>query len=643
MNLNYNKIYDIYDYINAYKELTEQGLPSGYTTGLNNLDKLIRLDKGRVAVVTGVPSYGKSTFVNFLCARLNIIHGFRTLFYSAETNLMQHADTFYKIFQKQQDNNFVRYIAENFMLYDVDDSYNIDTLVSESGNIYTTNPYDIMVVDSYTTLSYSRPANMNETEYISYVMDKLVRFARTYNILVILIAHPRKMEKDNINGGYEEPSPYDINGSANFFNKADFCLTVHRVWENGKPTNLTKVTASKVKTANYGQIGTAYLGFDENFRSYCDVDLSQPKQAHTNEFDLISNAYQAGIDPINVVFGNERTTSPKVEIKPLNFTYTISDNASPNYMETELNYFPNIADTTPQTIKFKDLLQMQTNEETKGKVERIRKIEDKKEQSELKAKLLPCVAFNARFGGTRNKGNISEYTNLIYIDIDYKDNVNIMPKVPDILKRIDNILLYQRSAGGKGYMAVMPTDTITDTSDFLSLWRAAEKEFRKLGITIDTATKDASRVTFISHDTDYYINPNATPFKERYKETPEESPKPSQRADKPQYHTAYTHTPTTAISNEALLKQYINEVNARHLDLCPDYESYRNVGVAILKEFGYDKAKEYFPQLCEYNDTYDYDTTLADLDKWHTYEGNYTCNFGTIKHHFDQAMTTTKN
>ena len=59
--------------------------------------------------------------------------------------------------------------------------------------------------------------------------------------------------------------------------------------------------------------------------------------------------------------------------------------------------------------------------------------------------------------------------------------------------------------------------------------------------------------------------------------------------------------------------------------------------------FSNNKAKEYFPQLCEYNDTYGYDTTLADLDKWHTYEGNYTCNFGTIKHYFDQAMTTTKN
>ena len=374
------------------------------------------------------------------------------------------------------------------------------------------------------------------------------------------------------------------------------------------------------------------------------MDLSQPKQAYANEFDLITNAYQAGVDPINVIYGNGQIPlSPKIEIPPLNFTYTIEEAKQPDYMETPINYFDNIANTTPQTIKFKDLITLQANEETKEKIEAVRKETDKRKQSELKAKLLPCVAFNARFGGTRAKDNISEYTNLLYVDIDYKDNTQIMPKVPDILKRIDNVLFYQRSAGGKGYMAIMPTDNIKDASDFLSVWRAAEAEFRNMGIIIDTATKDASRVTFISSDTDYYINLNAIPFKERYKETPKESSKPSQsqRADKPKYQTTYTTHPTT--DNEALLKQYINEVNGRHLDMCSDYEAYRNVGIAILNEFGYDKAKEYFPQLCQYNSTYDYDTTLSDLAKWHTYEGNYTCNFGTLKHYFDKAITPTTN
>ena len=56
MNFNNNKIYTASDYINAYAKLKENKLPFGYTTGIKGLDKLCRLDKGRLTVVTGVPS-----------------------------------------------------------------------------------------------------------------------------------------------------------------------------------------------------------------------------------------------------------------------------------------------------------------------------------------------------------------------------------------------------------------------------------------------------------------------------------------------------------------------------------------------------------------------------------------------------------
>ena len=86
MNLNQDDFYTGQELVNIYRNILEHGLPNGYTTGLNNLDKLFRLDKGRVAVVTGVPSYGKSTFVNFLCARYNIEHGLKTVIYTPETS-----------------------------------------------------------------------------------------------------------------------------------------------------------------------------------------------------------------------------------------------------------------------------------------------------------------------------------------------------------------------------------------------------------------------------------------------------------------------------------------------------------------------------------------------------------------------------
>ena len=50
------------------------------------------------------------------------------------------------------------------------------------------------------------------------------RFAQMYGVHVWFVAHPRQMQ--NWNG--QAPSLYDISGSANFINKADNGIIVHR-------------------------------------------------------------------------------------------------------------------------------------------------------------------------------------------------------------------------------------------------------------------------------------------------------------------------------------------------------------------------------------------------------------------------------
>lgn len=632
MNFNENKIYTVSDYINAYAKFRKGGLPYGYKTGIEGLDKLCRLDKGRLAVVTGVPSSGKSTFVNYLCAAYNIKYGFRTLFYSAETNLMLHLNTFYKIFRKQDDERFIQYIADNFMLFNENQSFSTDALLEAIEEQYANTPFDVFVIDNYATLSYSRPNNMTETEYISCVLDKLTRFARKCNVVVILIAHPRKMNKSIEGGGYEEPTPYDICGSVHFFNKADFCLTVHRIWEDKRPTNVTKIIANKVKVSNYGAVGSVYLGFSADFESYGDI------------------AYTP--DDKEFVYKGENYT---VKIPPLNFEYTVATDERPQYFETQLNCFKNISDTIPHIISFKDLQKMQAK--YADSVKQIRAEENEDRQKQMKSELLPCIAFNVRFNGNRCKDNISEYTNLLYIDIDYKDNKpHIMESLPQTLSKIDNILFFQRSARGKGYMAVMPTDDIKGEQDFLAVWKAAEADFKKLGIVIDSNTKDASRVTFISYDEHSYINQYAIPYTRRCtdgkemksarQEDKQRTAMSSQtgsaiiRNDKNSTTVEAVVNPNTSstASNEQTLKAYIDFVNQNKVNFCKDYKDYFDVGIACLKEFGLDKTKEYFPQLCQYSPKYDYETTLADIDKWYAaYDGEYKCNFATVAYHFQQC------
>ena len=109
----------------------------------------------------------------------------------------------------------------------------------------------------------SEQGNRSETLYISQTLDKLTNFAQRNDILIILMAHPTKLPK-NKDGVIEVPTLYDISGSANFFNKADFGIVVHR----DRINNTTEVHVQKVKFKHLGECGTAIFKYNLNNGRY---------------------------------------------------------------------------------------------------------------------------------------------------------------------------------------------------------------------------------------------------------------------------------------------------------------------------------------------------------------------------------------
>ena len=67
-----------------------------------------------------------------------------------------------------------------------------------------------------------------EMDYITDTLNKLGRFATRNQCLVILVAHPRKVNRNEKDGTRRRVEMNDINGSANFANMSDFCLVVDR-------------------------------------------------------------------------------------------------------------------------------------------------------------------------------------------------------------------------------------------------------------------------------------------------------------------------------------------------------------------------------------------------------------------------------
>ena len=86
----------------------------------------------------------------------------------------------------------------------------------------------ILVIDPMNRLEQHLEPGQTEMAYITDTLNKLGRFAILNQCLVILVAHPRKVNRNEKDGTRRRVEMNDINGSANFANMSDFCLVVDR-------------------------------------------------------------------------------------------------------------------------------------------------------------------------------------------------------------------------------------------------------------------------------------------------------------------------------------------------------------------------------------------------------------------------------
>lgn len=84
----------------------------------------------------------------------------------------------------------------------------------------------VLLLDPWNEIEHKRRTDETETEYTGRAIRAMKRFARQYDVAIILVAHPKK--PDSTAGKSAKPTLYDISGSANFANKADYGITIYR-------------------------------------------------------------------------------------------------------------------------------------------------------------------------------------------------------------------------------------------------------------------------------------------------------------------------------------------------------------------------------------------------------------------------------
>jgi twinkle protein len=152
------------------------------------------------------------------------------------------------------------YIKENFFWILNEEDLTVKTILDSAKVLVKTRGIKLLVIDPYNKLDHKYTDS--ETQYISRFLDQLISFAKFNDVLVFLVAHPKKMNKTN--GKMDVPSLYDISGSANFYNKTDYGLTVHRITdENNMMQDEVQVYFQKIKFKHLGEQGIINLTYDK--------------------------------------------------------------------------------------------------------------------------------------------------------------------------------------------------------------------------------------------------------------------------------------------------------------------------------------------------------------------------------------------
>lgn len=253
----------------------DRGQGNLFSTGFASLDRFCKLQPGTLNILTGIPSHGKSEFLDQLIINTIRKHGWSWAIYSPENwPLPNH---FQKLAEKWLGKPFFKPGSNSTWGIPAMDENDVQKAITElSGKIKTLTAGEdagddldgilsrvelcirrdriqAFVLDPWNEIEHQRPANLTETEYISKALTTCRNFARRFGVMCWIVAHPTKLQKDKATGEYPVPTTWDISGSANWRNKADVALCV---WRDVEANNGTiQVHVQKIRNKNAGKAG----------------------------------------------------------------------------------------------------------------------------------------------------------------------------------------------------------------------------------------------------------------------------------------------------------------------------------------------------------------------------------------------------
>jgi len=262
--------FTISDIDNEIEDMYVNGLDRGVSTYIPDFN--LNIVKGYITVVTGIPSHGKSEWVDYMTLKLRLHHNWKGAFYSPENKPTQlhFSKMARRLIGKNWDGDFrlsdgeknlVKKFLDGFIWFiKPEKDFTLSSILAKIATLKNRFGLDYFVIDAWNKLEHKGES----TDYIGRCLDEIAVFCETHNVHCFLVAHPTKIKKQRDSTEYEIPTLYDVAGSANFYNKADNGICVFRDF------NLNKafIYRQKMKFDHWGAEGQSEYTYNSDSKRY---------------------------------------------------------------------------------------------------------------------------------------------------------------------------------------------------------------------------------------------------------------------------------------------------------------------------------------------------------------------------------------
>lgn len=569
----------------------------GFRCGLKELDDIIRLDKGTLAICVARPSDGKTTFLNYYSYLMAKNNNWKTLYIPFETSNGKQVKDLYSYYGDLQQVAEHSVILNDTNFSNIEELYNTIKVAKQSKGI------DIVIIDTFTNL-IPLLSDYN-TNIIGGVLTHFTQLAKELNICFVVTTHPTKMKKE------DEIDAYSICGSSHFFNLADYIFSIK---VTDREQCISEITTHKIRNNfDCGLCGRSIsLQYNPVTKTYTEAqETDLPFE------DYLKNMYKTTTTtlpqkPIEEIKIGDNVVNIKEEKERLNASKRVSSDILNN---TKVSVFQ----LTPQgQTKVKDTTlidAIQMGEEYKDKIQQIRSINrdtDEKGYKRIKMQL-PMFTTSCLCGSSAKE--IDKYTNLICIDIDEKDNQQL--SIEELRQKVNSLpytLFSSKSVGGKGLYILIAVDG--EKEAFIPHFKALQNDFESLGITIDKSCKNLNRLRVISNDTAAYYNEKAEIYTKK-------------KINFPKVTCSETHKPYkanhTTNKDKATFEMAIKDIEERGLVITHNHRETLDLSNCMAGVFG-EEGRGYLHTIRRQRKGYDeykinecFDTSLNYIEQGHKY------------------------